>query len=238
VNWSRACAAVIPCWNEAGTLGDLLHHARPHLPAVWVVDDGSTDATADVAAAAGARVLRHPANRGKGAALRTGLTAAREAGFEWALTLDGDGQHAPACIPAFFRCASEEAAALVIGNRFAAAAPMPPVRRFVNRWMSRRLSRTAGHDFADSQCGMRLLRLDLWARLALVTDHFETESELLLAFARAGARIRFVPIPCLPAPRASRIRPLADTVRWFRWWLRPAPRSAGPPDTVTQPVLH
>lgn len=238
MNWSRTCAAVIPCWNEAGTLGDLLHHVRPHLPVTWVVDDGSTDATADVAAAAGARVLRHPANRGKGAALRTGLAAARTAGFHWALTLDGDGQHDPARIPAFFRCAADADAALVVGNRFASGAPMPFVRRVVNRWMSRRLSHAAGMDFPDSQCGFRLLRLDVLERLALHTDHFETESELLLAFARASARIRFVPIPCLSAPRSSRIRPVTDTVRWLRWWLAPAVPQKSGARGVAQPALH
>lgn len=214
------CAAVIPCWNEAATIADIVHGTRPHLPRVFVVDDGSSDATAAAAIASGARVLRHDRNRGKGAALRTGLAAARQEGFHWGLTLDADGQHPPASIPSLLRCAEETGAELVVGNRFARPAAMPVLRRLVNDWLSRQLSRRAGTPLPDSQCGFRLLRLNRWAELALTADHFEVESEVLLAFLAAGARVRFVPVPAIPARRPSRIRPVADAWRWWRWWRR------------------
>lgn len=233
VNSSSKCAAVIPCWDEAASIGPLVERVRAHLPSVLVVDDGSTDGTAAVARAAGAWVERHPRNRGKGAALRTGLDHARAQGFDWAITLDGDGQHAAADIPAFLARADATGAALVVGNRMASAAQMPPVRRAVNRWLSRQLSRQAGQALPDSQCGFRLLRLEAWAKLRIASDHFEVESETLLAFVRAGFRVEFVPVPVLPSPRPSRIRTVPDTLRWLRWWRQSGQQT---PPLVDQPV--
>lgn len=97
------CAAVIPCLNESAGIAPLVAAVRRLLPDVFVVDDGSADATARLAKNAGATVLRHARNFGKGAALQTGLAHALESGFEWAVTLDGDGQHAPEDLPALFR---------------------------------------------------------------------------------------------------------------------------------------
>src|SRR5881398_3226684 len=128
------CAAVIPCLNEAATIEPLVREVRTHLPTVIVVDDGSTDATARLAEHAGAEVIRHARPRGKGAALAAGWGRARERGFAWALSLDGDGQHDPSDIPAFLKCAEETGAPLVVGNRMVDSAGMPWVRRGVNRW--------------------------------------------------------------------------------------------------------
>ena len=106
MDWARQCAAVIPCCNEAATIAGLVEQVRQHLPVVVVVDDGSEDGTAEAARRAGAEVIRHERNQGKGAALAAGMRLALERGFGWALMLDGDGQHAPAEIPAFWRGAS------------------------------------------------------------------------------------------------------------------------------------
>src|SRR5262249_43088303 len=148
----------------------------------------------EAAARAGAQVIRHPSNQGKGAALASGLRRATEGGLAWALTMDGDGQHAPADIPVFLRAAQQGGAALVVGNRLAEPRGMPRVRRWVNRWMSRQLSRRAGRPLPDSQCGFRLLQLRAWSQLRLETAHFEVESEMLLAFVAAGLPVEFVPI--------------------------------------------
>jgi glycosyltransferase involved in cell wall biosynthesis len=217
VYWPDTCAAVVPCLNEAAAIGPLVRAVRRHLPAVIVVDDGSTDDTARLAAAGGADVLRHDRPQGKGASLQTGWRRAHERGFAWALCLDGDGQHAPEDIPAFFACAERTGAALVVGNRLNAPADMPWLRRFVNRWMSRRLSRLAGRELPDTQCGFRLMQLDAWATLPLRTRHFEVESEVLLAFVAAGHRVEFVPVRTIYRIGPSRIHPLRDTWRWFRW---------------------
>jgi glycosyltransferase involved in cell wall biosynthesis len=217
-----ACALIIPCFNEGTTIAALVGAALPHLPAVVVVDDGSTDTTSVAAQAAGAQVVRHARNRGKGAALRTGLSLAGKQGFEWTFTLDGDGQHAPADIPAFLRCASQTGALLVVGNRMHNAQAMPWLRRRVNSWMSRQLSRRAGRDLPDTQCGFRLVHLKTWAGLSLKTERFEIESEMLMAFLAAQHPVAFVPIQVIGQQRQSRIHPLADTLRWWRWWYGPA----------------
>jgi glycosyltransferase involved in cell wall biosynthesis len=217
VNWSKDCAAVIPCFNEAARIGPVVQEVRSVLPNVFVVNDGSTDGTS--AAARPAFVIEHTSNRGKGAAIHTGLVAAHQRGFSWAALLDGDGQHSPADLPSFFRAADETGARLVIGNRMSNPAPMPALRRFVNRWMSRRLSRAAGQALPDTQCGFRLVHLPSWAKLSLETARFEIESEMLLAFTQAGLRVEFVPIQVIYNSGASKIHPLADTWRWFRWWF-------------------
>src|SRR5262245_31824202 len=112
-DWVEKCVAVVPCLNEEVAIRQLVEGLRPHLKHVLVVDDGSTDRTAEVAREAGAQVLRHNHTRGKGAALRAGWTEASRREFVWALSLDGDGQHSPLDIPEFFKCADQTGTALV-----------------------------------------------------------------------------------------------------------------------------
>ena len=219
MNWLRDCVVIIPCLNEAETIGKLVRTVCMLLPKVIVVDDGSSDGTATEAGLAGAEILRHSINQGKGNAMQSGFKLARSRGFTWALTLDGDGQHDPADIPALLARADESDSALVVGNRMNAAVTMPWPRRFVNRWMSRRLSQIAGKPLADSQCGLRLVNLDVWATLHLRTRHFEFESELLVEFVKAGHKVEFVPVRTIYNSGHSHIQPLLDSWRWFRWWL-------------------
>ena len=94
VDWPKTCAVVIPCLNEAAAVGNVVAAVRNMLPSVIVIDDGSTDATGEVATTSGARVLRHDRPSGKGAALRTGWKHSLDTGFSWVLSMDGDGQHA------------------------------------------------------------------------------------------------------------------------------------------------
>src|SRR4051812_25079758 len=157
MDWASQCAVVIPCLNEAATIKPLVEEIRRMLPTVWVVDDGSSDATAVQAAAAGARVLRFERSQGKGAALKEGWRKAREERFAWALNMDGDGQHLPSDIPKFLDRAGAGGGDLLIGNRMLQPSGMPWLRRNVNRWMSRRLSRLAGIDAPDTQCGFRMM---------------------------------------------------------------------------------
>lgn len=212
------CTAVIPCSNEGGSIAALVCAVRQYLPLVIVVDDGSTDQTASVARQAGAMVISHGQNFGKGAALRTGLSTARTLGFEWAITLDGDGQHAPDDLPAFLQCAGQAGPSLVIGNRMHNARAIPWLRRQVNRWMSRQLSRRAGRPLPDTQCGFRLVHLETWASLSLSTEHFEIESEMLMSFLAAKHPVAFVPIRVIGRARGSHIRPMTDSFRWWKWW--------------------
>jgi glycosyltransferase involved in cell wall biosynthesis len=216
-NWTNTCAVVIPCCNEETTIAALVTEARRYLPLIIAVDDGSTDQTASRAAAAGAQVLPQ-GNHGKGAALKAGLALVRQQNCQWAITLDGDGQHRPDDIPAFLHCAEETGARLIVGNRLYQTQTLPWLRRVVNQWMSRKLSARTGQHLPDSQCGFRLIHLESWFALHLKTNHFEMESEMLLTFAQAGHKIEFVPIQVIPRGTHSHIHPLWDTWRWLRWW--------------------
>jgi len=220
MNWTSPSAAVIPCLNEAGSIGEVIRTTQRFVPSVIVIDDGSRDDTSVIAKNAGAEVLRHDFPRGKGAALQAGWAHARRRGFQWAMTMDGDGQHAADDIPVFFDVAERTRAALVVGNRMERAEGMPRMRRVVNRWMSKRISALAGRHLPDSQCGFRLMNLDVWATLPVDAANFEIESEVLVAFARHGSHIEFAPITVIYKDEQSKIHPARDTIRWVRWWWR------------------
>lgn len=213
-------AVVIPCLNEAARIEQVVRLARHLVQAVFVIDDGSRDGTATIAKNSGAEVVRHDSPRGKGVALQTGWALARKRGFRWALTMDGDGQHLASDIPKFFESAERTGAALVVGNRMGKPEGMPRVRRFVNRWMSRQISSLAGMPLPDSQCGFRLMNLEGWAALRINAAHFEIESDVLLAFARSGRPVTFVPIEVVYKGEQSKIHPVRDTLRWVGWWWR------------------
>ena len=217
MDWKRQCAAVIPCFNEAGRIGPVIVGVQRHLSRVIVVDDGSTDATPKEADRAGAEVIRQGANRGKGFALRAGWRHARRLGFTWGLSLDGDGQHAAEDIPEFFACAERTSARLIVGNRMGQGGAMPWLRRWANRWMSRCLSDMTGAALPDSQCGFRLGHLETLRRLPLSAARFEIESETLVAILAAGERVEFVPIQVIYKSSRSNICPFRDTWRWLRW---------------------
>jgi glycosyltransferase involved in cell wall biosynthesis len=156
-------------------------------------------------------------NSGKGAALRASWQRANELGFSRVLMLDGDGQHATDDIPMFFDGAEKTKAALIIGNRMDNSAAMPWLRRKVNRWMSKRISRLTGATLPDSQCGFRLAHLETLLRLPFRANRFEVESEMLVAFLAAGHEVEFVPVQTIYRDAASKIRPLPDACRWLRW---------------------
>jgi glycosyltransferase involved in cell wall biosynthesis len=217
--WHHECAVVIPCFNEQAAIAGVVRDVRRLVRTVFVVDDGSSDGTADVAAEAGALVIRHAERSGKGAALMRGFLAARERGFTHVLCMDGDGQHAVADIPAFFDCCEQTKAGLIIGNRFEVKGRMPIVRRWVNILMSRALSCAAREKLPDTQCGFRLLRLSLLSSVETWSTHFEFESELLMEVIRAGGRIAFIPIETIYRSEQSKINPVRDTLRWLSWLL-------------------
>jgi glycosyltransferase involved in cell wall biosynthesis len=234
-SFPATCGAVIPCFNEQKTIGELVSRLKESLPLVVVVNDGSTDETGLQARNAGAIVISHENNLGKGVALQTGLSYLLKHGFEWAITLDGDGQHNPADLPGLWQCAEKTGATLVIGNRMHNARAMPWLRRHVNRWMSKKLSQCAGRCLPDTQSGFRLVHLPTWACLNLSARHFEIESEMLMAFLAANCPVAFVPVPVIACARKSRIHPFKDTVRWWNWWRQMKKTSASRPAIQVSP---
>lgn len=218
LNGSSQCAVVIPCFNEEQAISSVVQSARLHVPTVFVIDDGSTDRTVEMATQAGATIVQLEQNAGKGAALQRGLQRATDLEFAFAITMDGDGQHLGSDLPRFLTAAAQGSADMVIGNRMSDTAPMPWVRRTVNRWMSRRISQLANQDLPDTQCGFRLIRLSCWQGTPCVSTGFEIESEMLFSFVRNGHSIRFVPVATVYKSERSKIHPVRDTLRWFNWW--------------------
>jgi glycosyltransferase involved in cell wall biosynthesis len=210
--------AIIPALNGAAHLPALLEAIRRIQPGVdlLVVDDGSTDGTGEVARRLGAEVVTHPVNRGKGAALATGFARALELGWEWAWTLDADGQHLPAEMQRFRDAAAGGGWDVVVGSRMDVPVGMPWIRRATNRFTSAVVSALAGQRIPDSQCGYRLFRVAKLRGLRLVTSRYDTESEILVRLARRGCRIGAAPISSVYGTESSAIRPLRDTVRFFR----------------------
>lgn len=212
---SRKGCVVVPAYREAGRIGEVVSAARAILPDVIVVDDGSPDATAREAELAGARVVRHKVNRGKGVALETGFTAARELGAEFVVTLDGDGQHAVSDLPAFLQAYSRGGPPVLVGNRMADTRNMPLVRRLTNRFMSWLLSREMGQVVPDTQCGFRLYSLSVLPGISLESARFAAESEILLDLSARGVKIGSVPVATLYGTETSKINPWRDTWRFF-----------------------
>jgi glycosyltransferase involved in cell wall biosynthesis len=210
-------AALIPCYNESSHIADVVRRAQPHVDAVVVVDDGSSDATAANAEKAGAIVLRHPSNQGKGISIRTGMTYAFENGFDLLMFLDGDGQHDPKEIHRFLDAQRESGAAVVVGNRMQNVSKMPWLRKWTNRFTSWILSRMAGQPIPDSQCGFRLLHKSVVPDFQIETSRFDTESEMLIQASRRGHKIASVPIETIyeGQEKESKIHPCRDTIRFF-----------------------
>lgn len=206
---------VIPAHNAAATLPGVLRGVleRCRQDAVVVVDDGSTDGTAEAAARCGVPVSRSPRNEGKGAALARGFARAVAGGYDAAVTLDADGQHPPRLIPDLVRRAADGGCDIVIASRRRAFAAMRPERALSNRLTTLLVSLLAGARFEDSQCGCRLVRTGLLRRLSLSAGGFQAESELLIQAGRLGARVGHVDCPVI-ASSSSHIGHLRDTARF------------------------
>jgi len=210
--------ALVPCYREAARIGDVVRRVRPHVDAVVVIDDGSPDQTANEARQAGAIVLPHAVNRGKGAAIQTGMQYAIEKGYDLMIFLDGDGQHNPEEVPRFLEARRASQAGIVVGNRMGDVKKMPLLRKWTNQFTSWVLSRLAGQPIADSQCGYRLLHRDVVPDIRIETSNFDTESEMLIQAGRRGHKIVSVPVQTIyeGQEKQSKIRPGRDTVRFFK----------------------
>jgi glycosyltransferase involved in cell wall biosynthesis len=188
--------------------------ARHHLPVV-VVDDGSTDGTGDVAREAGAVVVEQLPNGGKGAALRAGFRHALREGARAVVTLDADGQHDPAEIPAFLAAYHVTDADLIVGQR--EFRRMPLSRRLANNVGTWTLSWALSRRIPDNQSGYRLLSRGLMERLLdSREDGFEFEVEMIAVAIRDGLRMEWVPIRTIYGDAGSHIRPLGHVTRFLR----------------------
>jgi len=214
-------AAVIPAYQEQKHVGEVAQRALTQLAHVLVVDDGSTDATADRARAAGVDVVVHPQNRGKGESIKTGLRHWFDRGSEYVVLLDADGQHLPEEISRFVGAtACESGAKIFVGSRMNDTRTMPLLRRMVNRYMSNKISRVCGQEIPDTQCGFRMLHRDIIPEVLSGASRFEYETEMLIIASRKGYRIASVPISTIYSDEVSSINPVRDTLRFFKLMRR------------------
>jgi len=235
---------VIPVFNEAETIGEIVAAARAHAP-VLVVDDGSEDESTGAARAAGADLLRHPRRLGKGQAIRTGIAAARSRGASVVVTLDGDGQHDPQDLAAVLGAAQSAPRAIVIGSRLGEPGALAPDRLNAIRVAGFFVYWASGLKLEDTQSGYRVYPVALFDAVELRHGGFVLETEVLIAASGRGWQVREVPVRAIArARRRSRFRPVGDgaaigaylagrvAARWAReaavggWWRHPRRRRA------------
>jgi glycosyltransferase involved in cell wall biosynthesis len=216
----KTVAAVIPAYLEEKHVADVVQRTLKQLDSVLLVDDGSADATAATARNAGAEVIVHPHNVGKGESIKTGLRHWLDRNVIYVVVLDGDGQHRPEEISRFLEAASSTRAELLLGTRMQDVGEMPLVRRMVNRYMSNQISRLCGQPIPDTQCGFRMVHRSLIPDLLGGAERFDYETEMLIVASRKGCRIGSVPITTVYSDEVSSIHPVRDTIRFFKLMQR------------------
>ena len=209
---ATATSVIVPAYNEGAAVGDVVTHLRG--AAAWreilVIDDGSSDDTAARAEAAGARVVRHPYNKGNGAAVKTGL---REATGEWVLIVDGDGQHAPEDALRLVQALGTYD--LVVGAR-SASTQATAVRRVGNDLLNALASHLAERGIPDLTSGFRAARRShLLEFIHLLPNGFSTPTTTTLAFLRSGYNVHFEPVHARRRHGVSKIRLARDGARFF-----------------------
>jgi glycosyltransferase involved in cell wall biosynthesis len=212
-------AVVIPAFNEASNIAGVIARIRAVVPqaAIVVVDDGSTDGTGDAAAAAGARVIRKPHNKGNGAAVKTAL---RQVDARLLVIIDADGQHPPEMIPALVEAAA--ANDLVVGAR-TSASDAAWHRTLANRVFCRLASFLSEQEIPDLTSGFRLIdRAKALEFVHLYPNGFSFPTTSTLSFLSAGYSVTFLPITAArrPADSQSKIKPLRDGLRFILMIIR------------------
>lgn len=215
---SHKICILIPTYNNAGTLQAVVDGVLRVADNVLVVNDGSTDGTADILRGFGNRitVITHPRNRGKGAALRTGFDHALQAGYDYAITLDSDGQHYPDDIPAMVQAIIEHPGALIVGRRDLSGVDINGKSSFANKFSNFWFRLQTGRRLDDTQTGYRAYPLHRLHGNRLLTSRYEAELLLMVLAAWHGVELVQIPIRVYYPPRAERVshfRPGPDFTR-------------------------
>ena len=211
---------IIPCFNVAQTIGAILKELNKRPIDVVLIDDGSADATVEIAGCYQAVILKNKGNLGKGLSLRKGFDYALACGYATIITMDGDGQHLPEDVDSFLKAGLVRPEVdIVIGNRMDNPLGMPFIRRLTNRIMSRLLSAIAHQEIPDSQNGFRLIKSRALASLNLESARFEIESEIIIKASLQGAKIISIPVRSVYKNSPSSINPFWDTFRFIKFIL-------------------
>lgn len=222
-NWRKRAKSlglivIIPTYNNGKTLGRVIEEVSRYAEDILVVNDGCTDNTPDILKGfTGLQVITHPVNRGKGHALKNGLTRAKEDGYRYAVTIDSDGQHFASDLPLFIEAIEKEPDTLLVGARNLTAEGMPGKNTFANRFSNFWYRIETGQRLEDTQSGYRLYPLHrLNVQRRCYTAKYEFELEALVFAAWAGITVRNIPIHVYYPPQGERIshfRPLRDFTR-------------------------
>lgn len=206
-------AVVIPAYNEAATIADIVQRSLPYSDMLVVVNDGSVDETRQILERCPVMLINHGENLGKGKSLLAGIHYALEQGADAVITLDGDGQHRPEDIPHLLDCARRNPGRIVIAARLRNRRAAPVSRRFANRFADFWISWAAGQRIRDSQSGFRYYPGGVFRQCSTDSSGFVFESEILIDAARAGYYSREMAIDTLyhAGARSSHYRPGSDT---------------------------
>ncbi|MDA3872575.1 MAG: glycosyltransferase family 2 protein [Kiritimatiellae bacterium] len=210
----------MPAWNESVQVGHLVTELTNLQLNVLVVDDGSTDGTGELAEKAGAVVIRHAVNRGKGESLADGFRYAAAEGYDAVVTMDADGQHDPRDVLRFFDIYNRTGIPVLVGNRMHDRHRMPVIRRITNQAMSRILNRKMRQFVADTQNGFRLYQTDVVMMVIPEATGFAAESEILIKLDEIDIRMGSVPVAAFYGTEKSAVRPIQDTRLFFRMLRR------------------
>jgi len=216
-------AIIIPAYNEEKYIEETVKRCLEVLPDVVVIDDGSSDLTNSIAKKAGALVLKHKVNKGKGVALRTGFDYALENDFSGIITIDADHQHDIDEIQKFinFLSLSKEDVNIILGNRMKNAKNMPFIRYIANKFTSWLISIRTGVRIPDVQSGFRYISRKVLENVKTKTSRFETEPELLLRASLKGYKIVSIPISTIYYKGiVSNVHPIKDAFMFLKMFVQ------------------
>ena len=211
---------LIPIHNEAVTIGSLVQALKAKNLDVFVVDDGSQDASGAIAQKEGALVLANKIKQGKGRSLQKGFATILQQDYDGVILMDGDGQHDVDDIEKFLKKAHEDKRSIIAGNRMGNSKNMPLLRYLTNRGMSSLISWVCRQHIPDTQCGYRYIPCEILRQISFECGDFEIESEILIKSSRAGFHVHSIPVKTIYCNEKSKINPFKDTIRFFAYFIK------------------